>query len=60
MTFTTMPKHFSDFLIGGRSSPGVFLVRQRVLVSEVADALILIWSASDPKEWENLILEIPF
>lgn len=53
-----MPKHFRDFLISGRSSPGVFLVRQRVLVSEVADALILIWS--DPKEWENLILEIPF
>jgi predicted nuclease of predicted toxin-antitoxin system len=56
----TMPKHFSDFLIGGGISPGVFLVRQRVPISEVADALILIWFASDASEWENRILEVPF
>jgi predicted nuclease of predicted toxin-antitoxin system len=56
----TMPGHFSEFLLGGGSSPGVFLVRQRVPVSEIAEALILIWAASDPSDWENRILEIPF
>jgi hypothetical protein len=55
-----MPQHFSDFLLGGSYSPGVFLVRQRVPVSEVAEALVLIWAASDPGDWKNRILEIPF
>ncbi len=41
-------------------SPGVFLVRQRIPVAAVAEALVLIWVASDASEWENLILEIPF
>ncbi len=48
----TMPKHFSDFLLGGGTSPGVLLVRQRVPIPNVAEALILIWSASDAIEWE--------
>ncbi|MBV9767562.1 MAG: DUF5615 family PIN-like protein [Acidobacteriaceae bacterium] len=56
----TMPRHFRDFLLGGGSSPGVFLVRQRVRISEAADALVLVWSASELTEWENQILEIPF
>ena len=56
----TMPQHFGDFLQSGRRSPSVFLVRQQVSVAEVAEALILIWAASDLSEWENLILEIPF
>lgn len=56
----TMPQHFGDFLQSGRKSPGVFLVKQSVPVAEVAEALILIWGASGPSEWENLILEVPF
>jgi len=56
----TMPQHFGDFVQSGRKSPGVFLVKQSTPVAKVAEALILIWGASDPSEWENLILEIPF
>lgn len=55
----TMPRHFGDFLEGGRKSPGVFLASQRVPVSSIAESLVLIWAASDPDEWENRILEIP-
>lgn len=55
----TMPGHFGDFLLSGRRSPGVFLVSQKVAVAEVAEALILIWGASDAREWDNLILEVP-
>ena len=55
----TMPRHFGDFLQSGRKSPGVFLLKQQVPVAKVAEALVLIWAASDPSEWENLILEMP-
>lgn len=55
----TMPQHFGAFLIGGRSSPGVFLVSQYAAVGEVVDALVLIWAASDAGEWRNRIVNIP-
>jgi uncharacterized protein (DUF433 family) len=32
----TMPRHFGDFLLSGSRSPGVFLVKQRIPVVDVA------------------------
>ena len=55
----TMPYHFSDFLMSGRISPGVFLVSQYAPIGEVIDDLVLIWAASDADEWTNRILDIP-
>ena len=51
----TMLQHFADFLLSGRRSPGVFLVSQRTPIAAVAEALVLIWGASEPGDWENLI-----
>jgi hypothetical protein len=56
----TMPRHFGDFLVAGGRSPGVLLVSQRTPIAIVVEWLLLIWAASDPSEWENRILEIPF
>ena len=55
----TMPQHFGEFLMSGRSSPGVFLVSQDAPIGEVIDALVLIWAASDAGEWKNRIVNIP-
>jgi Domain of unknown function (DUF5615) len=55
----TMPHYFGDFVQSGRGSPGVFLVSQRRAVSAVAEALVLVWAASEASEWTNRILEIP-
>jgi hypothetical protein len=55
----TMPSHFGEFLMSGRSSRGVFLVSQHAPISAVIDELVLIWAASDPEEWKDRILEIP-
>jgi predicted nuclease of predicted toxin-antitoxin system len=55
----TMPGHFGDFLEAGGSSPGVFLVKQKTPVADVIEALLLVWAASDPEEWENRIIRIP-
>lgn len=54
----TMPYHFGDF-ITRRPSPGVFIIPQRVEIGMAIDELLLIWPASDPEEWTNLILYLP-
>ena len=56
---STMPLHFSDRLRSGRMSPGVFLVRQRASVGQVVEALLLVWSASEPGEWAGQIHYLP-
>lgn len=40
-------------------SPGVFLVRQKADVGAVIDTLVLVWAASEPEEWENMLQEDP-
>src|ERR1700722_16475251 len=57
--FRTMPRHFGEFLKTGRSSPGVVLVTQRPPPAQIIEALVLVWTASNPEEWKNRILEIP-
>ena len=57
--YQTMPLYFAGFLADHASSPGVFLVKQRTPIAEAIDALVLIWSASEPGDWENRIVEIP-
>lgn len=57
--FRTMPKHFAEFLSAGRSSPGVFLIKQRPPLAALIDELVLVWTASTPDDWTNQIVEIP-
>jgi predicted nuclease of predicted toxin-antitoxin system len=57
--FQTMPRHFGEFIEARGSSPGVFLVKQRAPLADVIEALMLIWAASDAREWRNRILVIP-
>ena len=40
--FQTMPKHFGEYLAAGRSSPGVFMVKQRTPIRRVIDELVLV------------------
>ena len=54
-----MPWHFAEFLMSGRSGPGVFLVSQHAPIGEGIDALVLIWAASAAEEWKNRIVNIP-
>jgi hypothetical protein len=57
--FRTMPRHFAEFLAAGRSSPGVFLVKQSTPLGAVIEDLVLVWTASQPQDWTNRIVEIP-
>lgn len=55
---TTMPKHFAGYL-ATHASPGVIIVPQHLPLTAAADELILIWTASDSREWENRICYLP-
>ena len=56
---SSMPVHFFDRLRSGRSSPGVFLVRQRAPVGQVVESILLVWSASAAGEWAGHIHYLP-
>jgi hypothetical protein len=56
---SSMPVHFFDRLRSGRSSPGVFLVRQRASVAQVVESILLVWSASAPGDWAGYIHYLP-
>ena len=55
----TMVNHFRTRLAEGKSSPGVFLVTQSARIGEVVEAIITVWAASDPVEWENQLRYLP-
>jgi hypothetical protein len=57
--FKTMPHHFGRFLEVNGFSPGVFLVKQASPIGSVIEELLLIWSATEAKDWKNRILRIP-
>lgn len=55
----TMPYHFGKF-IKHQPCPGVFIVRKRFEMSKVVGAIVLVWYASEPEEWINVISPLPF
>ena len=54
----TMPHHFADF-ITQQSSPGLLVIPQSLVLSAAVEDLILIWSATEAKEWTNCIVFFP-
>jgi hypothetical protein len=55
----TMPEEFGQFLEDRESSPGVFLISQKLPIATAIESLLLIWAASAPAEWENRVCSIP-
>ena len=54
----TLPRHFRHF-ITRQSSPGVFLIPQKLPLSTAIEQLSLIWLASEVQEWVNQIHFLP-
>jgi hypothetical protein len=55
---STMPDHFAEF-IQNQSSPGLLIVTQHLSLAVVAEELLMIWHASEAKEWVNRIAFLP-
>ena len=53
----TMPGHLRVRLADG--SPGILIVSQFAPLGPVIEAIILVWSASEPGEWRNQIHHLP-
>jgi hypothetical protein len=54
----SMPVHFSEF-IAQQSSPGLIVIPQSLWIASAVDDLILIWSATEAKEWVDRITVLP-
>ncbi len=55
---TTMPRHFGEFA-QAQHSPGLLVVPQHLPLRQVAEDLILIWTATEADEWTNRIAFLP-
>jgi len=55
----TMIEHFRNHLEQAKLSPGVFLVSQFAATNAVAEALVMVWSASEITDWENQLRHLP-
>jgi hypothetical protein len=54
----TMPQAFAKF-VRSNVSPGLLLISQKANLFAAIDDLLLVWMASDAKEWVNQIGTIP-
>lgn len=54
----TMPAHFANVIVN-QKSPGAFIISQKTSVRDAIEELLLLWSASEQEEWENLIVDLP-
>jgi len=55
----TMLDHFRNHLVAGKSSPGLLIVSQGVSIGLVAEAIVYIWSMSNPSELRNQAHYLP-
>jgi len=54
----TMPRYFGEF-VRSQHSPGLIVVPQHLPIGEVADDLILIWTATQAGGWTDRIAFLP-
>ena len=55
----SMPMHLRDHLAAGRHVPGILVVPQRMAPWQVSEQLYLLWSASQPDEYQDQIVYLP-
>lgn len=55
----TMIDHFRAHLAAGKFSPGLLIVPQDAPIGEVIEALVYIWSLSDPVELRDQAYYLP-
>ena len=55
----TMLAHFRARLEDGMSSPGLLVVSQGAPISLTVNAIVLIWSASEPSDWRDQVHHLP-
>jgi hypothetical protein len=54
-----MPAHFAAF-ISESTSAGLLIVSQNLEIGQTIDQILLVWAASEAREWSNRIGYLPF
>lgn len=55
----SMPAHLQAHYAAGRHLWGILWVRKDAVTRQLVDELLLIWEASEAKEWINFMGDIP-
>jgi len=55
----TMPIHLQEHLAQGKHIPGMLLLKKQISTGELIEELLLIWSASEPVEYQDHIRYLP-
>jgi hypothetical protein len=55
----SMPGHLQDHLAGGRHVPGILVMSAGMSIGETIEELLLIWDASQEKEYRDRIWFLP-
>ena len=56
----TLPDHLADFLVAGHHSPGIMLVPGELPIGRAIEALLLVWEASSPSDWQDIVTFLRF
>jgi hypothetical protein len=56
----TMPQHLADHFAAGHHTAGVALIRGGFTLAQVAQDILMIWSASTAAEWVDRTDYIPY
>ncbi|MGK7944941.1 MAG: hypothetical protein AB4058_10785 [Microcystaceae cyanobacterium] len=56
----SMPKHLQDHWQNNQEIWGLFWVREKTSIGELAESICLIWEISEANEWLNVVDWIPF
>jgi hypothetical protein len=56
----TMTKYAYDRVRAGEVMPGVFIVPDLMEIGDAIEQLVLLITCSDPSEWENRVLHLPY
>jgi Domain of unknown function (DUF5615) len=56
---TTITRHAYDRVRGGQALPGLFEVHARAPIGQVIEDLVLLVTASLPREWEGQVRYLP-
>jgi Domain of unknown function (DUF5615) len=55
----TMLHHFRNRLAAGKFSPGLLVVSQNAQIRPVVEAILVLWSVSDPAELRDQVYHLP-
>jgi hypothetical protein len=57
---SSMPSHEPAHFAAGHHHWGIFLLRRKLSIDEIADALQSFWGASEAEEWVDQTVWIPY